>query len=78
MGASNIALHLTEKEHSFIQNISKQCRMDSIYDKPEDAILCTMIRLLQHLELDVSGIKTEDQLLDRLQGAIRIKQAIPN
>jgi len=36
----------------------------------QDEILCTMIRLLNRLDVDVSEVKAEDQLLERLKDAV--------
>ncbi len=66
----NTSLHLTEKEHSFIINIAKQCANNGGSGVSEGAIVRTMVRLLQKLDVNVSGVKTEDQLLARLQNAV--------
>lgn len=66
----NTTLNLRRQECSFILNIAEQCAVNSDSKISKGAILRTLIRLLQHLEVDVSGVKTEDQLFQRIQNAI--------
>jgi len=67
----NISLHFTENEHSFILSMARQCAVNSSFVISKGAILRTLIRMLQRLEVDVSGVRTEDQLLQCLQDAIK-------
>ncbi len=69
----NTYLELREQEYSFILNIIKQCGSKGGSQMSCEAILRALIRLLQHLNVDVSEVKTEDQLLQRLQEAIENK-----
>ena len=70
-GSRNISLNLTEAEYSFIMNMADQFAGKDIPAVSANAILRTMVRLLQQLKVDVSGIDTEDQLLDRLRNAMQ-------
>lgn len=70
-GSCNISLSLTGAEYSFLTNMLDQCASKSVSGMSVDAILRTMVRLLQKLEVNVSGVRTEDQLLGRLQDAVR-------
>jgi hypothetical protein len=70
----SISLHLTKEEYSFILNMARQCASSSGTGISERTILQTLIRLLQLLKVDASGIKTEDQLLQRLHKAIQGNQ----
>ena len=69
-GICSISLNLTEAEYSFIMNMADQFANKDTPAVSADAILRTMVRLLQQLKVDVSGIDTEDQLLNRLQNAM--------
>lgn len=69
----NTFLELREQEYSFILNIVKQCEGKGDSQMSSEAILRALIRLLQHLNVDVSGVKTEDQLLQCLQKAIEAR-----
>ena len=66
----SISLDLKVAEYSFITNMLDQCASKSVSGMSVDAILRTMVRLLQQLEVNVSGVRTEDQLLGRLQNAV--------
>ncbi len=67
----NISLNLTETEYSFITSMADQFAGKGAPQVSADAILRAMVRLLQQLKVDVSGISTEDQLLERLQDAMQ-------
>ncbi len=67
----NISLHFTEEEHNFILNTAAQYLRDSSVIISKGAILRSLVRLLQQLEMDVSGVKTEDQLLQCLQDTVK-------
>jgi hypothetical protein len=71
----NTSLYLTEKEYSFILNIAEQSAVNGRSGVSKGAILRTLLRLLQHLEVDMSGVKTEDQLLQRLESAVEKSRA---
>ena len=49
----------------------EQCARNYGSEISRGAILRALIRLLQQLEVDVSGVKTEDQLLQRMQNAVK-------
>jgi hypothetical protein len=66
----NTSLYLTKKEYSFILNIAEQSAVDGSPGVSKGAILRTLVQLLRHLEVDMSGVKTEDQLLQRLEDAV--------
>ena len=68
----NTFLNLTEREYSFILDMARKSGSDAASELSDDTILRAMIRLLQRLSVDVSGVTTEDQLLERLQNAARV------
>lgn len=61
---------LTKEEYSFITSIVDKCANNKDSQISESTILRSLVRLLQRLEIDVSGIKTETELLQRLQNGI--------
>ena len=69
----NTSFRLTEEEHSFITNMAEQCSDGAGPEESRGKILRTLIRLFGHLDVDLSGVRTEDQLLQRLQDAVRSK-----
>lgn len=70
----NISLKLTQEEYSFISEVAKQCAGDSTSGFSESMVLRALIKLLRHLEVDFTGAKTEEQLLQRLLEAIRTER----
>lgn len=73
----NTSLYLTEKEYSFITSIAEHSASNEDPGISRGAILRTLIRLVQHLDVDMSGVKTEDQLLQRLEDAVK-KSRLPS
>ena len=72
MGCSHhISLHFTEKQDFFVMNIIKQSVCNGSSGISKSAILRALIRLLQQLDVDVTGVCTEDQLLERLKNSIQ-------
>ena len=67
----NTSLYLTEKEYSFVTSIAEHSVSHGDPGISRGSILRTLIRLVQHLEVDMSGVKTEDQLLQRLEDAVK-------
>lgn len=67
----NISLHFTEEENRSMLNMMEQYSSDSGSRISRGMILRSLIRLLQQLKVDVSGVKTEDQLLRHLKDAVK-------
>ena len=67
----NVCMYFTEEQCSFLLNIVGKCANEGVLGLSTQGILRTLIRLLQHLEVDVSGVRTEDELLQRLEDAAR-------
>ncbi len=73
----NTSLYLTEKEYSFVTSIAEHSASDRAPGISKGAILRALIRLVQHLDVDMSGVRTEDQLLQRLEDAAK-KSRLPS
>lgn len=73
----NTSLYLTEKEYSFVTSIAEHSASDRAPGISKGAILRALIRLVQHLDVDMSGVRTEDQLLQRLEDAVK-KSRLPS
>ena len=73
-GVRNLHIDLTAEEYSFITNMVKQCNSNGRCHFSERGVLRTLIRLLEYLTIDPSNIETEDQLLQRLEDALRVRQ----
>jgi len=70
-GICSISLDLSAAEYSFVTNMADQCKSKAGAEVSAEGVLRTMVRLLQRLEVNVSGARTEDQLVDRLQAAVQ-------
>lgn len=66
----SISLSLTRDEYSFLQGIIKRSSDGRKASLSKAKILRSLIKLLQHLKLEISDVKNEDQLLQRLEKAI--------
>ncbi len=73
----HISLHFTEKQDFFVSNMIEQSMRNGSSGMSKAAILRTMIKLLQQLDVDVVGVCTEDQLLERLQSSIQDSSISP-
>lgn len=69
----NTSLKLKEQEYSFILDIIKKCESSGGGGLSKTAIFRALVRLLQQLDVDLSGVENEDQLIQRLQDAIKNK-----
>ena len=69
---TSLDLTITKEEYSYILDMAKRGADVDDTALSKDVILRAMIRLLQRLPVDVSCVKTEDQLLERLQNAVRV------
>lgn len=66
----SISLSLTKDEYSFLQGIIKRSSDGKKVSLSTAKILRSLVRLLQHLKLEISDVNNEDQLLQRLEKAI--------
>jgi len=66
----NVCLYFTEEQYSYLLNIAEQCAREGSSGLSKEVILQTLLRLLQRLEVDMTGVKTEDELLKRLEDAV--------
>ena len=66
----DVSLYFTEEQYSYLLNIAEQCAREGNSGLSKEVILQTLLRLLQRLEVDVTGVKTEDELLKRLEDAV--------
>jgi hypothetical protein len=66
----DVRLYFTEEQYSYLLNIAEQCASEGNSGLSKEMILLTLLRLLQRLEVDMTGVKTEDELLKRLEDAV--------
>ncbi len=70
-GKRSISLNLTEDEYSFLKRMSDRSSDGGKVYLSNAKILRSLIRLLQHIKLEAKEVKNEDQLLQKLEDAIR-------
>ena len=71
MGGKHISLSLTRDEYSFLRKIVERSSDGKDVKLSNAKVLRSLIRLLQSLKLETSQVKNEDQLLQRLEEAIK-------
>ena len=65
-----VNLTLPDELDRVLQELGNDARATGGYKIPKTMIMRALVRLLMELDVDPSGIKTEDELLERLVQAI--------
>jgi hypothetical protein len=65
-----VNLTLPDELDRVLQELGNDARATGGYKIPKTMIMRALVRLLMRLDVDPSGIKTEDELLERLVQAI--------
>ena len=65
-----VNLTLPDELDRVLQQLGNDARSTGGYKIPKTMIMRALVRLLMTLDVDPSGIKTEDELLERIQKAI--------
>jgi hypothetical protein len=65
-----VNLTLPDELDRVLQELGNDARATGGYKIPKTMIMRALVRLLMKLDVDPSGIKTEDELLERLVQAI--------
>ncbi len=66
-------LTLPESMDRFLEEVGIEAKAGKGYKLPKTLILRALIRLMSELDVDVGGVKTEEELLDRLLAALKRK-----
>ena len=66
-----VNLTLPDELDRVLQELGNDARATGGYKLPKTMIMRALVRLLMELELDPSGVKTEDELLERIKEAIK-------
>jgi GAF domain-containing protein len=66
----DVCLYFTEEQFSFLMHIAGQYADGDDNSLTEEAVLRALVRLLQQMKVDMTGVKTEDEMLQRLEDAI--------
>ena len=71
----DVCLYFTEEQFSFLMHIAEQCADGDDNSLTEEAVLRALVRLLQQMKVDMTGVETEDEMLQRLEDAIETEIA---
>lgn len=66
-----VNLTLPDELDRVLQELGNDARATGGYKLPKTMIMRALVRLLMELELDPSGVKTEDELLERIKEAVK-------
>ncbi len=66
-----VNLTLPDELDRVLQELGNNARATGGYKIPKTMIMRALVRLLMRLDVDPSGIRTEDELLERILQAIR-------
>lgn len=66
-----INLTLPESLDRFLEEMGTEAKANKGYKLPKTLIVRALVRMLGDLDVDVSGVKTEDELLERLKEAVK-------
>lgn len=71
----DVCLYFTEEQFSFLIHIAEQCADGDDNSLTEEAVLRALVRLLQQVKVDMTAVKTGDEMLQRLEDAIETEIA---
>lgn len=66
-----INLTLPERLDRFLEEVGMEAKATKGYKLPKTLIVRALIRMMGEMDVDVSGVKTEEELIERLQQAAR-------
>lgn len=66
-----VNLTLPDSLDRVLQELGNNARATGGYKLPKTMIMRALVRLLMQLDIDPSGVKTEDELLERILKAIK-------
>jgi len=66
-----VNLTLPDELDRVLQELGNDARATGGYKLPKTMIMRALVRLLMMLEVDPSGVKTEDELLERIMQAAK-------
>jgi hypothetical protein len=66
-----VNLTLPDELDRVLQNLGNDARATGGYKVPKTMIMRALVRLLMSLDVDPSGVKTEDELLERISQAAK-------
>jgi hypothetical protein len=64
-----VPITMTEKMINFMEGMSLKSKVTGGYKLPNTAIVRACLKAIMELDIDVTGIKTEEELKDRIMEA---------
>ncbi len=65
----NVKFTITPKQKDILDSICKSAKKDGGRKISRSEVICGAVRLMQELDVDFTGIRSEEELLSRLRDA---------
>ena len=70
-GLFRVPIAITKDMESWLQDLSNEMKASGGYKLPRSYIIRSLLDTAMTLKIDVSGVKTEEELVKRIKKAIR-------
>lgn len=70
-GLFRVPISITKEMESWLQDLSSRMKSSGGYKLPKSYIIRALLDAARNLKIDVSEVKTEDELVKRILNAIR-------
>lgn len=70
-GLFRIPISITHEMEEWLQDLSNKMKSSGGYKLPKSYIIRALLDAAKNLKIDVSGVKTEDELAKRILSAIK-------
>ena len=70
-GLFRVSISITKEMESWLQELSSQMKSSGGYKLPKSYINRALLNAAMKLDIDVSGVKTEDELVERILKAVK-------
>ena len=70
-GLFRVPISITKEMESWLQDLSSRMKSSGGYKLPKSYIIRALLDAVRNLKIDVSEVKTEDELVKRILNAIR-------
>jgi hypothetical protein len=70
-GLFRVPISITKEMESWLQGLGNQMKSSGGYKLPKSYIYRAVLNAVMELEIDVTGVKTEYELVDRIRKAMK-------
>lgn len=70
-GLFRVPISITKEMEAWLQDLSSQMKSSGGYKLPKSYIIRALLNAAMSLKIDVSGVKTEEELVKRIREAIK-------